>query len=63
MERYQVISKAGEGAHSVVYKAIDLRTGKFVALKVVSCAASVEKKGLLPIATIREHLCLSVISL
>lgn len=35
LDRYQLIEKMGDGAFSVVYKALDLKTGTHVAVKAV----------------------------
>jgi serine/threonine protein kinase len=62
MEKYEVVSKAGEGAFGVVMKARALETGEWVAIKTVPCSLSVERNGQLPIAPLKEYLCLTVCS-
>ena len=38
MSRYKRLEKLGEGVYGAVYKAVDRHTGKFVAMKRVSCS-------------------------
>lgn len=35
LERYELVEKMGDGAFSIVYKAIDLQTNDYVAIKVI----------------------------
>jgi serine/threonine-protein kinase RCK2 len=35
LERYELIEKMGDGAFSIVYKAKDLQTNEYVAIKVI----------------------------
>jgi len=51
MEDYQKIEKVGEGTYGVVYKARDIKTGKFVALKKIRLET--EDEGV-PSTAIRE---------
>jgi len=55
-----MLSKAGEGAFGVVMKAREVMSGRIVAIKTVACAMAVEHERQLPIAPLREYLCLSV---
>lgn len=51
MENYTKLEKVGEGTYGVVYKARDLTTGNFVALKKIRLEA--EDEGV-PSTSIRE---------
>ena len=51
VHRYRLLNKAGEGAHSEVFKAVDLETGGMVALKKIRIRKTEEG---MPIEFIRE---------
>lgn len=50
-QRYEPVAEIGEGAYGKVYKARDLKNGRFVALKRVR--VQTEEEGM-PLSTIRE---------
>lgn len=50
-QQYEPVAEIGEGAYGKVYKARDLKNGRFVALKRVR--VQTEEEGM-PLSTIRE---------
>lgn len=59
--RYKKISRIGEGTYGIVYKAIDQKTSKYVALK--RCLPHHEKTDGFPITTLREIQILKEVSI